>query len=149
MTQSPIKQFLILFGGMLLLAIPLSVITWLKEDKKVPPPMVKVTEASDSVGCYLEIFCTENLKNVRFLMGDELLGTVATLQAHEWGEVEFELEERSISNHSFSIKAERVKDDSSSTQAAMRIIFTPEGQDAFEQTFWFAGDLTRNFNLSE
>jgi|GEM_PF-5818469 len=146
MTQSPVKQFVSLFGGMLLLAIPLSALTWCRERQRLP---VKETEPisrqNKMLNCQLEFFSTTGLKDLTFFVNDQLVGELTELKAHEWGEMNISIPEFSLTNSHFSIQAKRTS--ASTDKEAVQLIFIPEGQEKRDETFWISGSLNRHFNF--
>ena len=143
MRQLPLRQFLILLGGMLALAIPLSLVTFRQLDKEVDPTLFEETQSVLTEG-YVEIYSTAELSEISFFYGDRFLGGLEQLESQILEEFELELPKSDLSELQFKLTGS-VKEDVN--QAAIQLRMVQGAGSEIEKTLWVSGEFETYFNF--
>ena len=144
MKESPIKQCLILIVGMLILAIPLSALTWLRPDKFEEQTIEPTPQETFTLDCYLEVYSTENLTNFQLYYGEELLASKEAVTAHDSVDFDFTLPTNQLTDAVFHVTAVG-PDQKVSTALLLRL--EPEGLKSLETTLWSRESFDYHFTF--
>ena len=144
MKESPVKQCLILIIGMLILAIPLSALTWLRPDKFEEKSTEPTPQEESTLDCYLEVYSTETLTHFRLYYGEELIASVEEVSAHDSVDFDFTLPVDQVKDAVFHITAID-SDHQGSTALLLRL--EPEGLKSLETTLWSRESFDYHFTF--